>query len=299
MNRFYSAVFLIPMFFTLQLSAQTGKYDLNFSVFDVDCENMKLYIDIQIKAHESDRTFHLSDQNYRLKFNRTLVHNSAFIEQELDVSNYIESPTGYSLYKVHTLTGSLDSIVSYNIEFISGEGLLIGSDEWTNVGRLGFDIADINQIARIIYMDESMFPPTFIGEFYDETRMIATAGDFEILEINLSEYCDIEPPFSDQNNNSEGGTSSHTTTDIINIELENSVTLFPTLATDIINLDCADNICGDWRIIDIQGKVIQHWKKGQSTASVKSFDISTLPSGSYFIQTNIDGYYLTRRFVKV
>lgn len=287
------------MFFTLQLSAQTGKYDLNFSVFDVDCENMKLYIDIQIKAHESDCTFHLSDQNYRLKFNRTLVHNSAFIEQELDVSNYVESPTGNSLYKAHTLTGSLDSIVSYNIEFISGEGLLIGSDEWTNVGRIGFDIADINQIARIIYMDESMFPPTFIGEFYDNTRMVATAGDFQVLEISFSDFCDIEPHHSGSGSEFEGGVPPDSITDIINIELENSVTLFPTLATDVINLDCADNICRDLRIIDIQGKVMQHWKKEQNTASVKSFDISTLPSGSYFIQTNIDGYYLTRRFVKV
>ncbi len=300
MNRFYSAVFLFPILFTLQLSAQTGKYDLNFALSHVNCDSMKLYVDIQIKAHESQCAFHLSDQNYRLQFNDALVYNSAFIEQELEVSGHIESSTGDSFYQAHTLIGSLDSIVSYNIEFVGGEGLLIQANEWTSVGRLGFDIANIEGTVRLIYMNETMFPPTFIGEFYDETRMAAAEGDFTVLEINLQDECGIREPNPNSNNEPEGGLPENPPlTDIVNPDIENSVSLFPTLANDFINLRCGDNICGDFRIIDIQGRVVQHWQERQNTTSVNNFDISALPGGTYFLQININEYYLVRRFIKI
>jgi len=279
MRRFYSAAFTFFLFFTLQLSAQTGKYDLNFALSHVDCDNLQLYVDIQIKAHEGESAFRLSDQNYRFQFNDALVYGSAFIEQELEVSGHIESSTGNSFYEIHTVNGSMDNIVSYNIEFMSGEGLLIEADRWTNVGRIGFDIADINGEVSLSYMDENMFPPTYVGEFYNELRMTATAGSFTTFDINLQEHCDA-------------------TVGVVNPELENSVSLFPTLARDFINLRCDDNICGNLRIIDVQGRVIQH-QQGQNTSSTNSFDISALPSGMYFLQTNINEYYLTRRFIKI
>jgi len=290
MARFYSATFVLFVLFSLQLSAQTGKYDLKFALSYVDCDSSKLYINIQIKAHESQCAFHLSDQNYRIQFNNTLVYNSVFIAQEMEVSGHIESLTGYSFYKPHTLDGSLDSIVSYNIEFIGGEGLLLEANEWTNVGKLGFDIADIDGTISFIYMDESMYPSTFIGEFYNQTRMTATTGDFEGLEINLQDYCGLEEP--------ESGSEEDTTVGVINSEIENSINLFPTLASDFIHLRCGDNICGDLRIIDINGRIIQHWQEAQNKTSY-SFDVSTLPNSIYFLQININGYYLTRRFIKV
>lgn len=282
MKRFYSAVFMFSVLFTLQLSAQTGKYDLNFALPHVDCDNLKLYIDIQIKAHEGECAFRLSDQNYRFQFNDALIYNSAFIEQELEVSGHIESPTGDSFYQEHTLVGSLDSIVSYNIEFMSGEGLLVEADEWTSVGQLGFDIADIAGEVKLIYMNEDMFPPTYIGEFYNQTRMTASEGDFTVLAINLRDFCGAE-----------------NITNVINLEIENSVSLFPTLANDFINLRCGDNICGDLGIIDVQGRVVQHWQAGQYTNATNSLDISALPSGMYFLQMNINEYHLTRRFIKI
>lgn len=128
-------------------------------------------------------------------------------------------------------------------------------------------------------MDENMFPPTFIGEFYGQSRFPATAGNFEALEINLQDYCE--------------------TTDVKNPEIESSVYLFPTLADNFINLRCGDNICGDLRIIDIEGRVIQYYQGHQHVISTNILDISALSSGTYFLQTNINEYYLTRRFIKI
>jgi len=150
-----------------------------------------------------------------------LVYNSVFIEQELEVSGHIESSTGDSFYQTHTVNGSLDSIVSYNIEFMSGEGLLIRADKWTNVGQLGFDIADIDGEVRLTYMDESMFPPTFIGEFYNQTRMTATEGNFAVFEIDFQDYCGVEQPVPDLSDGSEGSGLQEETTDVINTEIEN------------------------------------------------------------------------------
>lgn len=299
MRRFSSAVLAFSVLFTLQLSAQSGKYDLNFALSHVDCDEAQLYVDIQIKAHDETCTFRLSDQNYRLQFNEALVNNSAFIAQELEISGYVESPTGYSLYKTHTLIGSFDSIVSYNIEFIAGEGSLLKADEWTDVGQLGFDIADIESTVNIVYMDESMFPPTFVGEFYDELRTVASSGNFAVFEINLQDYCDAEDPESDSSTDSGSNLPENTTTGVVNSEIENSVSLFPSLTTDFINLRCGDNICGDLRIIDVQGRVVQNWQAGQNATSVSNFDVSTLASGTYFLQLNINEYYLTRRFIKI
>jgi len=289
MRRFYCATFVLFALFSLQLSAQTGKYDLNLALSYVDFDNMKLYVDIQIKAHERESVFRVSDQNYRIVFNDALVYNSAFIEQELEVSGHILSSTGHSWYQPHTLTGSLDSIVSYNIEFASGEGLLIQADEWTNVGQIGFDIADITGTVNIMYLEENMFPPTFIGEFYDETRM----------EVNLSSYFDTEDPATDSTDSDDCSSEGDSPVGVINPKIENSVNLYPTLANDFIYLHCGDNIYGDLRIIDVQGRVIQHWQEGQNLNSVNHLDISALPSGRYFLQMNINEYYLTRRFIKI
>ncbi len=284
MRCFYCAFFVI---LSLQLSAQTGKYDLNLEFSHVDCDNAELYVNIQIRAHDGECIFHVSDQNYRLLFNNTLISESAFIEKELEISGYIPSSTGHSLYQPHTLTGSQDNIVSYNIEFTSGEGFLVDSETWTNVGQIGFEIADITGTANVIFLDENMFPPTFIGEFYNETRLAATAGTFEALEIDLQDYCSIgEPPNDDPPVN------------VINTELENSISLFPTLANNYIYLNCGDNVCGDLGIIDIQGRIIRQWQGGQNTTSINHLDISALPSGTYFLRININEYYLTRRFIK-
>lgn len=279
MRRFYSAALTFFLLFSLQLSAQTGKYDLNLVFSHVDCDSKQLYIDIQIRAHDGECSFRLSDQNYRLSFNKTLVPNSVFIEKELEVSGYIQSPTGYSFYQPHTLTGSLDSIISYNIEFTDGEGLLIESHEWTNVGQLGFDIADLAGTVNLMYLGENMFPATFVSEFYNQTRIPASAGTLGILDIDLQEYC--------------------VSTDIIDSEIENSVSLFPTLARDQIYLRCGDNICRDLGIIDVQGRVIRHWQEAQHSTSVNDIDISNLPNGTYFLRININEYYLVRRFVKI
>jgi len=190
MNQYY----LTLTFFVLslvQISAQTGKYDLSFCLFEVDYETNKLYIDIQIRAHDSTSTFYLSEQNYRFWFNRNAIKpGSGFIDRELDVSGLITSPTGQSLYDPHTLTGSLDSIVSYNITLAGGEGILVASDEWINVGRLGFEIIDFQQTAKFIYNGADKFPATYIGEAYQQERHLAEEGDLYNLEIDLSRYYD-------------------------------------------------------------------------------------------------------------
>ena len=276
MNRYYST-FVCTVLAIAHLSAQTGKYDLSFSLHDIDCEAMQIYIDVQIKAHDANSTFHLSEQNYRVLFNEdVIVSNSASIANELDVSGYLPSAIGFSMYDTHTLVGSKDSIISYNITLNSGVGIFVDSEQWTNVGRLKFDIGDARKIARFTYRNENMFPGTFIGEMFRENRYYALEGDLHELEIDLPALCEI------------------VSTD--KIEFEHTIKLFPTPATHTIQLDCADNNCHSSTITDTQGRIVKRFN--HSPSSTQNFDIATLPSGIYFIQIQVNDAMIVRKFVK-
>lgn len=279
MNRYYST-FVCSVLAIAHISAQTGKYDLSFSLHDIDCEAMQIYIDIQIKAHDANSTFHVSEQNYRVSFNEDVItSNSASIENELDVSGYLQSATGFSMYDPHTLVGSKDSIVSYNITLNSGEGVFLNSEKWTNVGRLKFNIRDPRKTAKFTYRNEDMFPGTFVGEIFRENRYYALEGDLHELEIDLSAHCPNNLPVSTDE-----------------AELERSIKLFPTPATHTIQLDCADNNCNESMIMDTQGRIVQRFNHNSS--STQNFDIATLPSGIYFIHIQVDDAIIVRKFVK-
>lgn len=279
MNRYYST-FVCSVLAIAHLSAQTGKYDLSFSLHDIDCEAMQIYIDVQIKAHDANSTFHLSEQNYRVLFNEdAIVSNSASIVDELDVSGYLQSATGFSVYDTHTLVGSKDSIVSYNITLNSGVGVFLDSEQWTNVGRLKFDIRDARKIARFTYRTENMFPGTFVGEIFRENRYYALEGDLHKLEVDLPTLCPNALSVSTNE-----------------VEFEHTIKLFPTPATHTIQLDCADNSCHTSIITDTQGRIVKRFNHNSS--STQNFDIATLPSGIYFIHIQVDNAMIVRKFVK-
>lgn len=171
-------------------SEPNGVYDVRFLVKEANYISMELFVDIEVRADETCTHFNISDQNYRFSFRRNQLANPE-IDQELKLSGATYTPDNVlnSFYAPHTLTGSLDTVVSYNVELSGGRGYPLNSVEYVKVGRLKFDILDPYACLELIWHTKAPqdFPPTFIGEKYpDGTLASAAEGTYNHLS-----YCPI------------------------------------------------------------------------------------------------------------
>lgn len=273
------------------LPAQNGKFAVGAFLQKVDCELGKVYVDLKIKASDSNTEFYLADQNYRLSFNRSaLVPGSAFIESELDISGFIQTSEHFSLYAEHTIGGSGDTIISYNVELEGGSGYLVTADEWVSIGRIGLDIAHASECFTIQFHTQEAFPPTYISEVLDETTYAPIAGLYIDLEGCLSDYCGEEEveqlavsveEFADYQNNIQ----------VLPTAVHSELTVQYTLQgrTDITRITIAD----------MQGRMLQQHQKQLTGEDTFKFDVSYLPQGIYLVNTLIDGQWIPRKFVKI
>ncbi len=181
---------LILFFSSFCLHAQEV-FDLRFVINSFDCETATVLIDVEIKANAPGSEFRLSDQNYRFSFDASQLANPS-IDSELDVSGLITNtgPMGFTLYSSHTLTGSVANLVSLNIGFNAGDGLLITDQDWVGVSRLEFDILNNSNCFDISFHDSNTFPPTFIGGVMDDGTLF-TVGEGEYLDL-VDECIDCE-----------------------------------------------------------------------------------------------------------
>jgi len=162
--KIFTNALLTTLFILLSIYAvaQSGEYDVRFDMHSVDCNASKIYVNIDVRANTAGGEFNLADQNYRFSHNRAaVVANSVAIDSQ-SVTGLIG---GTSLYDPHTLNGSIDTVVSYNVVLAGGTGVLVSTD-WLTIGRISFDILDIDECLELIWHDHSptMFPPTFVGE---------------------------------------------------------------------------------------------------------------------------------------
>ncbi len=150
-------------FFLSQTGIAQGMYDLQFTNVVVDCDAETLCFDIELKASAPGTEFLVSDINIRFSFSRGL--DNPVIVQELDISGSVPGPgpMGSSLFSTHNLSGSLDTIVSYNVEMIIGDGVFIGATDWVGIGSMCLDILDFDMPAELVFHTEAIFPPTFVG----------------------------------------------------------------------------------------------------------------------------------------
>ena len=283
---------LINILLLNMLTAQNGQFVTETSLYKVDCELGKAYIDLKIKAYDNETQFHLADQNYRLSFNSSaFVPGSVAIETELDISGFIQTSSGhFSLYAAHTLVGTGDTIISYNVELEGGSGYLVTADEWVSIGRISLDIADASECFTVQFHTNETFPPTYIGEVVDETTYVGIEGLYINLEGCLSDYCEDNDPeqlsvsveqFADYQNNIQ----------VLPTAVQNELTVQYTLQkhTEMTLITIAD----------MQGRVWQQYKRQLTGQDTFKFDVSHLPQGIYLVNTLIDGQWIPQKFVKI
>ncbi len=175
------------------IKGQSGQFDLRFSVSGIDCIANTILIDIEIRAESSATQFNLADQNYRFSFNRNALANPQ-INQELTISGIVSTVTPIatsSFYGTHTMTGSGDTVVSYNIELVGGDGYPLDDETYVKVGRFQFDILDVNECVDLKFhsADPIIHPVTFISEKFESNLYPALEGSFNNYSQCLIEAC--------------------------------------------------------------------------------------------------------------
>ena len=193
---------LLSFLFLISVStfstAQTGTFDVRMVIDSIDCANSKLFIDLQVRADNPGQEYFLGDQNYRFSFNRNVLANPALV-QELDVTGFIPGgpgTLGFSFYSPHSLTGSLDTIVSYNLELSGGDGIFVTDTDYINVGRMSLDILDFNTPISMRWHRDipTDFPKTFVGQNYNGDLIPTFEGSYLDYYQDLSSACSNTPP---------------------------------------------------------------------------------------------------------
>lgn len=175
-------IFSILLFLPIISHAQEGTFDVRFLIDSVDCAEDKLYFDIEVRADESGQEFHLGDQYYHFSFDRNVLENPQIVE-ELDVSGFmLENGELLALYSPHSLAGSIDTIVRYNVQLASGIGYYVSATDYAPVGRLSMDIIDFDAVVGLRFHKEingpGDIPHVYVGQNYDGSITASQNGSF-------------------------------------------------------------------------------------------------------------------------
>ncbi len=149
-----------------------AQYDVQF-LNTVGCDDSTLFVDIEVKAADGAAGFFMSEQNYRFSYNRAALANPTITSQAL--TGFLPGGPGlmgFTLYSPHNLTGSLDTVVSYNVELQGGDGTFLTPEAWVRVGQVSFDLLAPDACYDLSW-HESVFPPTFVGELLNNERFDA------------------------------------------------------------------------------------------------------------------------------
>ncbi len=172
-NLFILALVVLTSFSAL---AQNGQYDVRFNTKNIDCGANKILVDIEVRATAPSHAFNISDQNYRFSYNRdAVVVGSVAIENQI-LEGFVPPS---SFYDPHTINGSIDTIVSYNIVLAGGDGVLVTTD-WLPVATFSLEIKDPTKCLNLKWHDHdpANFPPTFIGEKFSNVLYEVNEGSY-------------------------------------------------------------------------------------------------------------------------
>ncbi len=177
-----------------------GAFDVRFNMASFDCTGGYYFVDVEVRAKDAASEFNMSDQNYRFSFNKSAIKaydlslpiadRSVQIVQEF-ITGFVQVDGTGSFYDPHTLTGSIDSVSSYNVVLAGGDGYPVKELVWTKVGRLSFEILDGNLCPDLIWHDSAPenFPPTFIGEKSAGTLFAAAENIYTDFENCAGPIC--------------------------------------------------------------------------------------------------------------
>lgn len=188
---------LIPVVFY----AQDGIVDIRITKHYMSCDSLYMLADLEIKANSPASHFSVADLNIRFSFNRaafyegTPTNPAVIIVQELTLSGVASGPGHTTIYDPHTLTGSHDTVVSYNVLYGLGDGYPVTDTAWVAVSRIQMQVRDLNTCQDIWFHtnDPGHVPPTFVSEKHGPAISSVDHGVFTPTTSCFSSFCNVPP----------------------------------------------------------------------------------------------------------
>jgi len=182
------------LFWIIQPSFANSPIEIKTELSNAVCSlnSTIVYIDLYVKkADHVTGNLKLKNQNYRLKFDAsTLDFDSFFINAEGPISGFgINTDDSNYLYAGHTLLGTTENILSYNIDLQGGDGIDL-LDDWMLVGTVGASLKTNSECFTSILLTDSVFPPTTLLYAIEDGDLVIDK-DPETYDMNdcIINYC--------------------------------------------------------------------------------------------------------------
>jgi len=225
---------IIIILFSISQIYATNNVEVKVELSNVDCqlESSHIYMDIFIRKGDISDNIYLENQNYRFEFNsQTLLEGSFFIENEGDVlSGFNSNPDGSAyIFGEHHLTGSLENILSYNIDFQGGTSGLKLNQEWILVGTIGATLLTNIECIGSDILTVSSFPSTTLIYTHSDLPAAEKIIDQDPMTYNMDNciqsFCNLCSPslqlMQGENDYVSGEILEHKVSDLI--EADNTI----------------------------------------------------------------------------
>jgi len=286
-------IVLFFLFAQNQCVAQNGKIEIRVVKNYFSCDSLFMFADIEIKSNDDLTTFNVADLNIRMSYNRdafyegTMSNPSVVIEQELTLSGFVTGPGHSSFYDPHSLTGSLDTVISYNVAHAGGDGYPVDDSTWVPLGRIKLQVKNSNACSDIWVHDNTPinFPPTTTTEKFNGMFYVVDTGSYSGQQSCFPALC------------------SQTAIDDLTTFDDRSLTVYPTLTSDQVTVAFEDGWNRDdnisVKLFSVLGKLITVDDISLSgNGHTYQTSLADLPQGAYFLSISNDGATYTERIIK-
>ncbi len=231
---------LFLVLLSMSMYGQSGVHDFRLVLDTIDCTNMNVKLDLELKANSPVSIFNIGNLNARISYNRTVIEpNSAILVEELELSGFVEDPTNIlSVYGNHTLNGSIDTVISYSLPLGGGPGAIATSETWWKLGRIQVDFIQGSGCTDFIIHDNNIFPSSEVSEKVGNFQYPTGYGEYYVLTICPSAFCSENLPvelisFSSENNDCQVGlnwvTASESENDYFLVQHSEEGSVFETI----------------------------------------------------------------------
>ncbi|MFD1142169.1 gliding motility-associated C-terminal domain-containing protein [Larkinella insperata] len=188
---------------SLLANAQNGRFDVRLQLKKADCANQKLFVAVELKAHDESSSFLMGNANLRFSYDTRLVKSPVIVEEQNFTSQGV---TGNLNYSPLSLNGSVErstkGIVSLNVLYSGSEqGATLVTTNWMPVATLQFDVVSLTEKSgmNLEWHNDQSFPVTGLSEVvlkengsgFDYDSYVAKAGGvFENISIaSMANLC--------------------------------------------------------------------------------------------------------------
>lgn len=179
---------LLISFFILGVHAQNNEITIMSQLDTIECraDSVDITIDLIYNLDATNSILPLAGQNIRVHINAASMEGSSVeILEEGVFSGFVTDDFNHpNFFADHTLVGTTNNIISYNIEHLAGEGFL-PNENVLSIGQVKFSLSNSYECISILPIVDSAFAQSVVLiNSSQQVSLVSTP-----LDICIPEYC--------------------------------------------------------------------------------------------------------------